>query len=80
MQTRVNIWLDPLRYYDDSPGQRARSCESMFGMAWGGLIGRGFGDGSPERIPFAESDFIVAAIGEELGLTGGDGGHHAATA
>ena len=39
-------------------------------MGWGGLIGRGFGDGSPDRVPFAESDFIVASIGEELGLTG----------
>ena len=38
-------------------------------MGWGGLIGRGFGDGLPGRIPYAESDFIVAAIGEELGLT-----------
>jgi cell division protein FtsW (lipid II flippase) len=41
----------------------------MFGMAWGGLIGRGFGEGSPDRIPYAESDFIIGAIGEELGLT-----------
>ena len=39
-------------------------------MAWGGLIGRGLGQGSPWRIPFAESDFIFGAIGEELGLTG----------
>ena len=38
-------------------------------MGWGGLIGRGLGNGFPERITFAESDFIVAAIGEELGLT-----------
>ena len=38
-------------------------------MGWGGLIGRGFGEGSPERVPFANSDFIVASIGEELGLT-----------
>jgi cell division protein FtsW (lipid II flippase) len=42
----------------------------MFGMAWGGLIGRGLGQGDPWRIPFAESDFIFGAIGEELGLTG----------
>ena len=38
-------------------------------MGWGGLIGRGFGEGAPCRIPYAESDFIVPAIGEELGLT-----------
>ena len=42
----------------------------MFGMAWGGLLGRGLGQGSPWRISFAESDFIFGAIGEELGLTG----------
>ena len=39
-------------------------------MAWGGLIGRGFGEGDPGRISYAESDFIMGAIGEELGLTG----------
>jgi cell division protein FtsW (lipid II flippase) len=39
-------------------------------MAWGGLLGRGLGQGSPWRISFAESDFIFGAIGEELGLTG----------
>jgi cell division protein FtsW (lipid II flippase) len=69
VQNRVNIWLDPMAYYDKSPGS-GQIVESLFGMAWGGLIGRGFGNGSPERIPFAESDFIMGAIGEELGLTG----------
>ena len=44
--------------------------ETLFGMAWGGLIGRGFGEGDPGRISYAESDFIMGAIGEELGLTG----------
>ena len=68
VQTRVNIWLDPMKYYYESPGS-GQIVESMFGMAWGGLIGRGFGNGSPERIPYAESDFIIGAIGEELGLT-----------
>ncbi len=68
VRNRVDIWLDPMAYYDRSPGS-GQIVESMFGMAWGGLIGRGFGNGSPERIPFAESDFIIGAIGEELGLT-----------
>lgn len=69
VQNRVNIWLDPLAYFDQSPGS-GQLVEGLFGMAWGGLIGRGLGQGSPERVPYAESDFIIGAIGEELGLTG----------
>ncbi|VXC41713.1 FtsW/RodA/SpoVE family cell cycle protein [Nocardioides sp. AX2bis] len=69
VQNRVNIWLDPLAYFDESPGS-GQLVEGLFGMAWGGLIGRGLGQGSPERVPYAESDFIIGAIGEELGLTG----------
>ncbi len=67
VQNRVAVWLDPMGSYDS--GASYQLVESMFGMAWGGLIGRGFGNGSPERIPFAHSDFIIGAIGEELGLT-----------
>lgn len=66
---RVNFWLNPMEYYDKSPGS-FQIVEAMFGMGWGGLIGRGFGGGSPDRVPYAESDFILAAVGEELGLTG----------
>ncbi len=69
VQLRVNIWRDPMAYYDESPGS-GQLVESMFGMGWGGLVGRGFGGGTPQRIPYAESDFIIGAIGEELGLTG----------
>ncbi len=65
---RFNIWLDPMAYYDKSPGS-FQLVEGLFGMAWGGLIGRGFGEGMPERVPFANSDFIIASVGEELGLT-----------
>ncbi len=71
VQSRVDIWLDPFGHYGAGTDDRAfQPVEAMFGMGWGGLIGRGFGDGSPERVPFANSDFIVSAIGEELGLTG----------
>jgi len=66
VQTRVGGWLDPF----EDPDKYGQIVEGMYGMAWGGLVGRGLGQGSPWRIPFAESDFIVAAIGEELGLTG----------
>ncbi|MEZ5194253.1 MAG: FtsW/RodA/SpoVE family cell cycle protein [Nocardioides sp.] len=67
---RVDIWLHPFAHYGDGTDDRGRqSVETMFGMAWGGLLGRGFGHGQPYRISYAESDFIMGAIGEELGLT-----------
>jgi len=67
---RVNVWLHPMYYYSDAHGAVSfQPVEAQFGMGWGGLIGRGFGGGSPERVPYANSDFIVSSIGEELGLT-----------
>lgn len=68
VQNRFNFWLHPMDYYDASPGSY-QPVEALFGMGWGGLIGRGLGNGFPERITYAESDYIIAAIGEELGLT-----------
>src|SRR5688572_12963722 len=42
-------------------------------FAGGGVTGTGINLGSPTRIPYAETDFIFAAIGEELGLVGATG-------
>ena len=44
--------------------------EAQFGLGWGGLLGRGLGEGSPTRVPYAWSDFIITSLGEELGLAG----------
>src|SRR6476661_3551757 len=67
---RVDVWLNPMYYYSDAHGAVSfQPVEAQFGMGWGGLIGRGFGGGSPERVPYANSDFIISSIGEELGLT-----------
>ncbi len=66
VQSRVEGWLDPFGDTD----RFGQIVEGLYGMAWGGLVGRGLGQGEPWRIPFAYSDFIVAAVGEELGLTG----------
>lgn len=70
VQLRVDIWLhalEPSRVFDQGFGQLA---QAQFGMATGGLVGTGLGLGSPGLIPFASTDFIFAAIGEELGLLG----------
>ena len=67
VHSRVTDWLDPFAAWDTGSQQVGLS---MFGMSWGGLLGRGLGMGRPDLIPFSESDFIVGAIGEELGLTG----------
>jgi cell division protein FtsW (lipid II flippase) len=67
VQTRVDIWLDPFSDPQDSGYQIV---QSLFGMAAGGILGSGLGQGYPDFIPLANSDFIFAAFAEELGLTG----------
>jgi cell division protein FtsW (lipid II flippase) len=70
VQLRVDVWLnalDPQKVFEQGYGQLA---QSQFAMATGGLVGSGLGQGSPGLIPFAATDFIFAAIGEELGLLG----------
>jgi peptidoglycan glycosyltransferase len=67
VQTRVDIWLDP---WKDQYGKGWQIVQSLYGIGDGGVTGRGLGRGTPNTIPYAESDFIFAAIGEELGLIG----------
>jgi len=66
VQVRVNAWLHPF----DNINQNYQVVEGQFGIAWGGLFGRGWGLGLPTRVPVVRSDFILAAFGEELGLLG----------
>ena len=67
VQQRVDAWLDP---WADPKGDGFQIIESLFALAHGGLSGTGPGLGNPERVPLVETDFIFAAIGEELGLVG----------
>jgi cell division protein FtsW (lipid II flippase) len=67
VRLRVTVWIDPWAYADD---QGYQIVQSLFGLANGGILGAGLGQGFPNLVPFASTDFIVAALGEELGLTG----------
>ncbi|WP_286966126.1 FtsW/RodA/SpoVE family cell cycle protein, partial [Arsenicicoccus sp. UBA6765] len=64
VQTRVDLWLDPFYTGLSQVGM------GIMGMASGGLLGTGLGQGHPEITPFAKSDYIVASLAEELGLFG----------
>jgi cell division protein FtsW (lipid II flippase) len=67
VRLRVTVWLDPWTYADTTGYQIV---QSLFGLANGGILGAGLGQGFPNLVPFANTDFIVAALGEELGVTG----------
>jgi len=68
---RVAGWLNPWAHYSASTGGYGyQSVQGEIALARGGVTGSGLGLGSPYDIPVAYSDFILAAIGEELGLLG----------
>ncbi len=66
VKVRFEAWLDPF----SDPDRNFQVINGLFGMAYGGILGTGWGQGSPQLTPFAFSDFIASAMGEELGLTG----------
>jgi cell division protein FtsW (lipid II flippase) len=68
---RFNSWLDAFnpKVYD-AVGGSYQLVQGIFGLAHGGLIGTGWGQGRPGIVPLAESDYIIASLGEELGLAG----------
>jgi cell division protein FtsW (lipid II flippase) len=67
VQARVTVWIDPWSYADTTGYQIV---QSIFGLANGGILGAGLGQGFPNLVPFASTDFIISALGEELGITG----------
>ncbi|MGC8627470.1 MAG: FtsW/RodA/SpoVE family cell cycle protein [Acidimicrobiales bacterium] len=66
-QTRVQAWLNPWPHFTTTGYQ---IIEGLFALAAGGMWGVGPGQGNPQVIPEASTDFIFAAIGEEIGLVG----------
>lgn len=67
LHERITVWLDPWKTAQSSGYQIV---QSMFAFGAGGVSGTGLALGSPTRIPEVQTDFIFAAIGEELGFVG----------
>jgi len=67
VQTRVTAWLHP---FDDYLGSGYQVAQGLFALGSGSLTGSGLGVGRPDLIPAAATDYIFAAVAEELGLAG----------
>ena len=72
VRVRVDNWLDP---FADPSGAGYQTVQAIYAFGRGGLFGEGLGQGLPTingvlPIPFVQTDFIFAAVAEELGLIG----------
>jgi len=70
VQSRILVWRHPFKYINDKGFQIV---QSLFALSTGGAWGTGLGLGRPDLIGrfSVHTDFIFAALGEELGLAGG---------
>ncbi|MEV3852791.1 FtsW/RodA/SpoVE family cell cycle protein [Streptomyces sp. NPDC050095] len=71
VQQRVDAWLNP---FSDAVIQSTGSdqiAQSLMAFGSGGVLGTGLGQGNSDLIGFAaNSDFVLATYGEEMGLAG----------
>lgn len=65
VKVRVSAFIDPFSVIDNEGYQIT---QSLFAISSGGWFGLGLLEGTPETIPYVETDFIFAAIGQELGI------------
>ena len=64
---RIDAWIRP---WDDFAGTGYQTIQSLFALGSGSLTGSGLGLGRPDLIPSASTDFIFAAVAEEMGWAG----------
>jgi cell division protein FtsW (lipid II flippase) len=67
VNARVVIWLDPWSHRETIGYQLV---QALYALGSGGVLGTGLDMGAPRYIPAVHTDFVIAAIGEELGLAG----------
>ncbi|AOR33225.1 cell division protein FtsW [Streptomyces fodineus] len=75
VKSRVESWLDPMKEFTLSRqgvvGHSEQLQQALWAFGSGGTLGTGLGQGHSDLIRFAaNSDFILATFGEELGLAG----------
>lgn len=68
VRTRIDVWFDPWHYAHQ---QGYQIVQALYAVSSGGIFGPGIGQGYPGFIPAVYTDFVFAAISEELGLLGG---------
>ena len=67
VHARMLIWLDPWSHRETIGYQVV---QALYALGSGGVFGAGLDMGAPRYIPAVHTDFVIAAIGEELGLAG----------
>jgi cell division protein FtsW (lipid II flippase) len=67
--SRFTDWLHPFAG-NNATHSAYQLVQGLEGMGYGGIFGTGLGHGQPFWTPLVQSDFIITAFGEELGLTG----------
>lgn len=67
VRSRLSIWLDP---WPDAQGTGYQNIQALMALAGGGVFGSGLGQGQATAIPAVHTDFVFAAVAEELGLAG----------
>lgn len=65
--TRLEVWRDPFADPTGTGWQTLQAMTAVFTGCWRGV---GFGMGGVEAVPIVETDFVYAAIAEDLGLVG----------
>ncbi|MBE7187927.1 FtsW/RodA/SpoVE family cell cycle protein [Jatrophihabitans endophyticus] len=68
VRLRVDLWLHLFHFSPYYQGQQPQ--QALFGLGTGGIFGTGLGNGHPQLVPLANTDYIIASFGEEIGLFG----------
>jgi cell division protein FtsW (lipid II flippase) len=73
VEERVSVWINP---WDHAQTSGYQTIQALYSISNGGFGGTGFGKGTFENtgggelIPYLHTDFIYAALSQELGLVG----------